>query len=61
MTLEELQRLYFRWQWANGTALYAAKHGTVGERKAAEEIAFDPYEEYLLARDQWEHRQERSA
>ena len=61
MTLEELQRLYFRWQWANGTALYAAQHGTPEERHAAEQVALDRYEEYLLARDQWERRTERSA
>src|SRR4051794_12119457 len=61
MTLEELQRLYFRWQWANGTALYAAKHGTAVERHTAEQVALDGYEEYLLARDQWEQREVRSA
>jgi hypothetical protein len=61
MNLEELQRLYFRWQWANGTALYVAKHGTGEERKAAEETALDRYQEYRLARDQWELREVRSA
>jgi hypothetical protein len=61
MTLEELQRLYFRWQWANGTALYAAKHGMAAERHAAELVALDRYEAYLLARDQWERREARSA
>jgi hypothetical protein len=49
MTLAELQRAYFRWQWANGTAIHAAKHGTRDERRAAEKVALDRYEEYLRA------------
>jgi hypothetical protein len=61
MTLEELQRLYLGWQYANGTALYTAKHGTAAERQAAEQVVLDRYEEDLLARDRWEQRQERSA
>lgn len=57
MTLEELQRLYFRYQYANGTAIYAAKHGTADELRAAQKVALDRYEEYLRACV--EHEQEK--
>jgi hypothetical protein len=61
MTLEDLQRLYFRWQWANGTALYAAKRGTPEERRAAENAALDRYEAYLRGRAAYEQRKEMMA
>jgi hypothetical protein len=50
MTLDALQRAYWRWQWANGTAIYAAQHGRPEELAAAEKAALDRYEEYLRAK-----------
>ena len=54
MTLDQLQRIYFKYQWANGTAIYAARYGTAAERAAAEKAALDAYETYLRARVEYE-------
>jgi hypothetical protein len=59
MTQEELQRLYFRWQWANGTAMYAAKHGTPDELRAAEKAALDWHEAYLRGKVAYYRLQEK--
>jgi hypothetical protein len=59
MTIDALQRAYWRWQWANGTAMYAAKHGSRDELAAAEKAALDRYEEYLRAKVAYYGPQER--
>jgi hypothetical protein len=59
MTIDALQRAYWRWQWANGTAMYAAKHGRPEELAAAEKAALDRYEEYLRAKVAYYRLQEK--